>query len=626
MTNLQRDSAGSTARFTPPTGASLDILGLANPSLAASLNRPRLPARLSTPVKLDKEGKLYFTVATIYDLHNGLNGPQHGLFTELHDSLTVSTFDTRFPRHATFCFLMTTNTSSDPSGFDSAPNVAGAFGIYGVNVFNTLVIAGGKQDGSGNGTVLFTETSATDPSPVAVTWNSGTANNTVYGARSIKLANLTAEKLAVCFSGSGVKVFSDITTPTLAGTMHNDTIGATDILQSPIAGDDNPLLIYGSSSIMSLKASAAITDQPSVVTPNVIGGGWGMGFLNLGGAGPVRAYWVMPTVAGVIGHGTSFIDSASAPYGRIMSTNAQGTDLQPLTTFGLKGIRWAEIMPSRACIVASDGESIEVNNGRSHPDLHWNSNPVANSDRVRRAMGCWIRGDDLFVLVDEKATNGSVASQQWIEWYDWDLDTWHIVQRPQTLSTTGYLSVNSGHGLPASNATGFLHGYSDSAWIRQFQPPSGQNPFNYRKSSSTAGSGTGQAYASSATATMGNFQIPGFEGWMMVPKWVAGNPDVDAGGTGATVSLAIYDGDGNSIFPQAQFQQGKLRGRQFFPAYSNRSYGYELQLVITAAQQSGGTDPTRFTVNALPLSVGILLVRPDVMSLPMNTDIDDATR
>lgn len=579
-----RNSPVGTATYQPPASdVRADVFSIANP--------PQSQPSQSAPPPFEYLlfGRNRWRV-TIRDLTAGLN-MQRGEMSIGQGRLKSASLDHRYRNHLTLPFLQTL-AATPTTGNDSAMR-----GQYGVNVAGSLVIAMGAATAAGNGPVLFKETSATDPTIASITWNPGVNAERVRSAQAIVIGGTTTNpRLAVGLVTLGVKVFSDLA-GTVAGTMHADTVLCDGIIQTPV--NDNALLIYSNGALRSLAASSAITDAPTSQLTSVPPGGWAIGLLALGGA-PIRAFWVWPdsNVTPTLGGAPPLFDGVRY---RIIHTNMEGLDPQELRIPGLTNIYAADRV--RDGIVATDGYRVFFYNGRFFRDLGLFLDRPISSGRKRYCLGFWIKaGTELYVRWVEEGNGDSVTWGE--ERYDWDLNAFQSVSVTTTESTaTSDDFFIAGKSMPVSEQTNFLHHYVRNAgWYRQFQPSGLDNPFTFRKTQGGTAA-TGQQFATTGTATLPTmiFPAPHDRDFKIVDSiWFGG--DLDAGGIGGTPAhIEITAGGQPGVF------KGSSRGfpdRQRFQKFNaNRSEFMFLDVTITATQQSGGTDPTRFTPNCLPIVI-----------------------
>ncbi len=587
MTNISRANPTGTATYTPPASTGQrDIFGLASPAQPMSLGELG-PARFELTGS-DREHRVQGWRLTIYDLRGGLNTVR-GSFAGTHARSSSSTLDTRFAGYATLPLLTTVQTTPDP-GYESGGD---ALQVSHLNIFDTLAIAAGGNANS----CLFKETSGTDPALVALTYtfNVGATNHNIYGLASVAI---NSQEARLCVYGAGpAEVLSNVgNTPTVAGTI-TDSLLCKGIIQTPLT--DQPILFYQSKQLGSLLSTSAYAASITKTINVPSSGGYVVGMSSLAG-GRLRVYWVFPRQDSIVG----MLEMGAEDAGDLYSTNLEGSDLA-LHDLPLRWVNLAAIY--RDGIVAHDGRRIVFTNGRMLRDLRVFADRVPNSDRELRVRGFTINGPELIARLCEIAVSGGTgATVEWEESYDFDLDAWLPVSGQTTLSTTGVQGLNSPGPSPISFTTGYRHHYTDGAWRRTLTTPYGTNPFTLRKTAGAA-SGTGQAFAASGTWTSPKWTLPGLEGAPFVVSRVSFGGDVDAAGTDSTaghVEVAIADNSGAFTNKVAHFVTGHPNWRQltkFDPVQQEQIY--ELQVRITATQQSGGTDPTRYTPNCLPVVI-----------------------
>jgi hypothetical protein len=366
--------------------------------------------------------------------------------------------------------------------------------------------------------------------------------------------------------------------------------------------------------IYSLSSTSAYNAVPVLQLSGLPVGGYSLGLQSLGGA-PIRAWWNWPTDApsgsALQPGGTGGASQPVPYYGAVWSTDQGGTTPQRLI-LPLHYVAHSAII--RDGIVASDGDRIVFTNGRSIRDLGIFSNRVPNSDYTYKVLGFYIQeGQELFAEVNRLHATTTIRS---VEHYNWTLNTWTQVSSNYNTAGANYQSYQTGGSLPISTATRYLHNRvsygSGGSWLRQYQPPASTNPYALRKTTGAA-AGTGIAYEASAVLTTPYEEIPGLEGWVKVIRRVVFKGNVDAGGTGGTPANIKITGPGidTSAHTLGNFVTGNEFETQVREFEDNEFGFYLLQLVATSTQQSGGTDPTHFTTNLVPLVVeGFAFRRP----------------
>lgn len=509
---------------------------------------------------------------TFMDVRGGLNRVV-GDYDRDYDRASSSTLETRGYRSLILPALVTAATTPDPTvGANSVMSYA--------NVFDTLMIGVGSATGS----QLFSETSATNPAIVAAaSYNVGVEISNIGSA---VLGGATQpERLIVHHTGANSPRVVSAAVGTIAGTMTGVTGPSWGHIQTPL--NDDTILIYANGKIQGLTKSAAITATPTDLLNNVNNGGYPLGLMNLGSS-RLRTWWVWPKDANLT---VSMLGRGAVHPGRIYSTSLEGFDPQPLY-MGLDEIYWAVL--TRNGIVASDFKRVVFHDGRTLRDLGEYRDRSLNSDKELRARSGWVSGGDLYVEVNERAsTNGTGNTRRWVEAYNFQYGTWHAVSTATQLSTTGDLTHAGVGGLPVSNTTGFIHGYADGSWYRQFTPPFGIDLFSQRQSSGAQSTTGVQFAAGPETWTSPRLTLPGrLSLYPSLITHIIYDGDVRAGGTNALV--AVTAGGVTARFRDPGRQQPQVAA---FPG--NNSVFYELTVSATLTQ---GTN-TYMTPNALPFTI-----------------------
>lgn len=609
---LQRNDEG-TGRYVPPsaTGFNPDVFGLARP--------PQFISGIDTPLgqsryfvqKFDKAGDIYYWRWEIYDLRGGLN-LQRGPIPLTHNRMAGPAPDPAVglcePTESGLIIPLATESLND-----SSISFTGTLGCHWANCFDRLVIGQGSVANHS----LFKETSATNPALTAMTFTPG-GIITAMAPLVINSSSTGTKRLCIFYTNDNGDVLDDLT-PTVNGTTFhaglNDTRGA---IQTFLNTQTILFLVSATGTgdafcIKTLKASDAINTAPTTVLQNVPANGYALGMLSLGG-GPVRAWWVWGETRN--SGGTSV--AARTEKGHITSTNLQGTDPQELFV-GLPFIYDAVIV--NGGIACSDGKSLRFHNGRTIQDLGIFKNRIVNSDRVYRVAGLGANGDELIAEVNLIAsTSGTGNTYRWFEAYNFNLGTWRPIGNPYEPGSTGIRSQCFAGGMPISETTRYIQTLTlDKTFYGKYLPERGVDPYSLRKSSGAQAT-TGLKWEAGGKATLPASQIPGLEGWPLVVRRISGNPQLEIGGGTPTTNPSVAVSVGGV---SCTFVYGQTQGRQEFPHFDNGNVVYELQPVITLTQQSGGTDPTRTTPQALPIIIEGLAMRPDFQA---GADFGDFSR
>lgn len=513
----------------------------------------------------------------IWDLRSGLNRTVGDLEVD-YDRSSSSTLDGRFYRTLMLPQATSSQTSPDPA--------TTLRGMHSVNHFDSLIIGvGGDNDVS-----LFKETSATDPTIVAITGvgTAGRPGDEIVSLSKAVIGSATVdERVIIGLQGNPALVMGDAS-GTIDATMHANTTGLSGLIQTPLNTD--AILLYANGSLYSLLKTAAATDAPTTILSNVPQGGYALGMLQLGG-GPLRAYWVWPyetVTAGILTFG-------SEKKGRIISTNLEGTDPQELKMFA-GGVLAAAIVPSRSGIIASDGERVLFHNGRSITDTKQFADREPNSDREYRVRGFAVFDPDVYVRVNHIASpSGSGDTREWWEQYHFETGAWHQISATTGLSVTGVQGILAAGSHPVSLQNNFLHRYSDGRFRRIRLETPGHNTFTQDRQSSGAGSSTGVEFESSGTWTSPYWELPGMHGMLKVATEVCFLGDLQAGGTAATAAHAEVTVNGVEV----QFTTGHANRSQWARLPHAVPF-YQLRMTETLTRT---TNSTRFTPNGLPIIV-----------------------
>lgn len=562
--------------YTPPSAsgyfpADLFNAGAGQPGYQGQVTQPNFQVKV---LQNRPEGQILAWRLILEDVRGGLNAtvvPYNGY----HDRVYSSTLDTRFARTLILPQKLTTSSTPDPGGT--------IVGLHSVNIFNRLMWGAG----SSNGSCLFREASISDPTPTAVSGYNSTSAITSMGLGVIGGAT-AAQRLIISRLSNNMHVISD-SVGTVAGTMHNDTNPGWGVIQTFV--NDNLLLIYANGAIRYLRATDALTDQPSVGLSSVPNGGFPLGMIKLAGA-PLRPTWVWPyqdTTGGMLANG-------SESPGHVVQTNVEATDYQEIP-MGIKYIYWAVNVNGNA-IVASDRERIMYYDGKfAARDLTWIANREPNSDYIYEARGGFVNGNELWVFVNKrKSTNGTGNTQFWWEVYNFETNAWHQVSAATTGSTTGSMGLMAGGALPYSATTGFHLAYVDGSWRQQFAPVYGYNPFDLYRQTSGSQSSTGNEYEASGTYKSPYWELPGLEGWPKLTTRIFYLGDVDAGGTASTAATATITAGNLS----GTFATGLPQRAQLVNMSDNLDLWYKLQVQVDLARTSAST---RYTPNGLPLII-----------------------
>ncbi len=350
--------------------------------------------------------------------------------------------------------------------------------------------------GSGANVSLLKQTSATDPTPAAVTFSPGadicSLTRTVTNG---------AERLAVGMVGTATKLLSDAA-GTVAATMHTDTNSMWGMIVSGINGTDAGVpvqLIYSGTTIKTKATNADQTTALVATNPatTVNAGGFAIGALKAGGRAQ-RAFWGIPqttTTAGALKFSAEVMLD-------IMSTDMTGADLLPVKLLYLPfGIRGA--VPYRDGIVAWDDTHIvywdgeheyDLNIFKRRPSPNLTPNEI-NPDFKRRIRSVAVEGPSIYCLWQTFYSPASLPGTVYLEYYNYETGSWHNAGATYTLTTTGAavdIVLNGAMGMPLSAQTrrAYFRSATDAVYVTHYIPRPAESTL-WQNSQGTASSSTG---------------------------------------------------------------------------------------------------------------------------------------
>lgn len=578
--------SGSSANAAPPSFVSGNAPDLFFGG-ASSLSNRRAPSpnRLETFRVYGPDGKVMPGVIrweyTVFDLSGGLDGAEG----QPDNRLSFSSLDHRWPNTLILNALAATAASPDPT----SPAV-----ISHTNIFNTLVMG----LGSAANTSLIKATSATDPTPTALTWTPGGMVTYVHQGVYGGVAN--ANSLAVCRIGDSIEIFSDAgTTPTSRGEIASTAPGwgiVTVPLNNTTPGASTHLVYY-STQIGTKPSDDTLTTTPTAALTAIPGGGGAIGSLSLGDSFQ-RAWWHIPRSSTA---STSMYAAAGAVIGDVMSTNWEGTDPQILDVplpYVSQVTRW------RNGLVMTDGRSVYWHNGQKQ-NLHWQFQREPAADREVVCNSFARETDRLIAIAVEYNVVTDAVTNAWLEEYIPETDAWY-----QITATTAMTSAPiraTGQGQPVAHMTGSVYGSSwvylrnSTDWFWWKMTPPDSNPYYMARSTSSATVGTIYAYAASGVARSKQIFLSGLEGSPSVVYEIQPLFDVSQGGTGATVAISVANQGSNSLnftnAMSATFRAADRWDNHIWRNMDNTSAFNRFQFQITATR---GSD-TLVTMNCLPI-------------------------
>lgn len=587
----------TTEEFTPPAVSGFFPTSLWNfnaepVGLPRGYTRPKHRAKI---VYEDPEYTILFSRLDLEDFGGGLNMVR-GNYEVDWDRIASGTAHIGYK---TLClpFLQESDATPDPGGT--------VVGVHSCNMDGVKYVAAGSSSGS----ALFKETSATDSSLVATDY---APPSPITGIFPIVIGGATQdERLMITHRNDPPKIVTvSGTTATVVGTMHSDLDNSMGAVQGFLYVDSthtNPILIYANNGIYLMYQESGITDAPTKVLSGVPRGGYALGLVELGAAG-IRAAFVWPHQDRSSG---MLLDGGVEKPGKVVTVNLLGTDYQVEPVMGLATdpVYFAAIV-NGSSIVGSDKRRVCLYTGRQGSrDLGWFAERPADSDYTHREIrGFAVNSSEIWASVNKVpfATGTNTVHQ----WESYDLETNAILPRSaETNVGTAFARSMACTPIAISDLTRAIHQYSSTQWKSIFVPYYGENPFHMYRKTSGAASGTGKTFESSASVTTCAMDIPGLEGWPSVPSRVLFMGQIQDASDNTTrgkvtVDWANWQGDFTTAgtYLSAVFLAGRDGRHQASHApIHDRNYFYKFQVKITIDQGSGGTDPTRYTSNALPL-------------------------
>jgi hypothetical protein len=501
------------------------------------------------------------------------------------------------PGYLRLPFLTTQLGTVSPGNVDRICSVS----IFGTHVFT------GYEFGLAN---LFRETSATDPTPIAVAGYAPPAGCSGITAIRRIMINGTPY-LAICFAVGGantVQILSDLANPPTSSTIPVGAFPTLDLIQTPI--DGNALLIYKGNAAAQGTIVAMRTDVGagavtiSAVRSTLALGGYAVGLSSW--EGDAYAYWVEPVEGNFILYGGGgFAGPPGFNHGRLIRTDLRGYLASPVDV-PLPWVTFASRV--RGGIVVCDTQT-HWNLGRKgyQHEFHRMSifdDLVADSNHTQVCCGHHELAGRFMIEVNDTITPGGTGNTQRYT-MEWDFDLWEPsqVSSAKLLGTTGVLSPG-GAELPWSPVTGYLQTRANGSWWRQFQPGLGVNGFNLRHTTGAA-AGTGQQFEASESLTWPVMDIDGLEDQPKLPIGVIGPKpgNVLQGGSAASVLIEeLLSGTIGSPLVQggkgALFRTTEPTERIPRQAIKNGGWTYHVQPRITVTRDQAVTDNTRLTSNA----------------------------
>lgn len=527
------------------------------------------------------------------DLRGGY--AQFGSLADVGNKVSASTLNHTFPDYLTLPHLVSVT--------NIAQNITTPY--FGASLATGQLVIG---TGTISGGCLFTETSDSNPTPVATTYD---ATGNITGIKDIVINGANSPtRIAILSDGAVIDVGTiSGTTFTSAGTMHANTNPGWGLLTTPLNATTpgtQGLLIYAGTSLYFLASSAAYGDAPTATLTGIPGGGTDIGIERLSGM-DYRAFWLWPKASRT----SSMYGSITVARAEVWHTNLEGTDPLP-APLPLTSVAWAVIWNRK--LAATDGYSIYTWDGERTENLHIFSQRDATSYSCR---GLGVRDNVLYARVQK----GSLAnSTHWVEAYHPATNAWlpicNVVSAPNGtgVADAGELvftdnELNYCPQIPISKQNGFLHLISRGAatpatpFNRVYQPPSGDNSFY-------TGQGI-QSYAVSGIATGPVTTLPGLSAYPSIFSEIdLSGTDLVSGGVAATQAYMTMDltNQPASTSPALSFTSpltytayaSDPLGKKVRVFDQNRSAWNRFQWRATLAQSSATTTKTP---NGLPFKL-----------------------
>jgi len=574
----------------------------------ASQPRPRNEFRITGRPALDDKNRSYVPwVMVIRDFSGGVGryaGPFETFPNRYADAYGI---DATNPGYLILAQLVEDETGPDPTGNFT--------GLHWENIFDTLIWG----IGSGTNVSLLKETSATDPTPAAITYDpTGTSSITHMSQCVLGSAD---NRLLVGLSGDPAQLIGDAS-GTVDATLHTDLTALWGHVQTSLPSTANPgasmhLFYAGTSMFNDMDTASATSTNPTATLTNLPQGGYTIkpGEFALED-GPRRAWFVLPketNTSGMLLFGTEKL-------GYVTHFSLDGQEFQKLDFNEMpNGILQAThgISPKHgSCIAAHDGKHVVIHNGLIEEDLHiftdnlgGQSFSVLDSDWYWRCRGLAWRGSSLYARVNQIHRPGtSPTVNSWWR-YDWEAGAWHITSEIKQMGTGNTVKGTVGAGgEPASYATGFTHTYTATAWLRQFLVPPAENPYLLHRLTPGADTASGNEFSFQGEIFTTKWTLPGLEGMFSHIDWVRCMGELrDHTTSPGSVSLNFtveredgptYAGTGSLYGPT--FRGSDRRTGRYWKNSNNETF---LELAFSIVVVRSNTS-TRVTPNPLPIVIG----------------------
>lgn len=534
---------------------------------------------------------LYYASLVQHDVAGGLN-KTYGEYSHHFDRTRKSSL---WHEEDTLCLppLSTAATSPDPAG-----SLAGMHWAKTPFTGNKPFIGCGSTDDA----CLFTTTSTTDPTIIAVTGAGKAGRDNTGGITCLETVIMngvaTAASVIVGRAGAAPRRINAIDgtvaatghanlNPTWGAWWHNETVG-----------------FYANNGLWILTVADEISASPTQVQENMPDGGAVLGLQRFtsGLYTDMRVIGLIPLTDNTAG---GLLSTAESEF-EVQHWNVEGLDKVTLSFAPvLSKVTGAWVYAQG--VLATDGERWAYHNGAILSDLFEFENRAPDSNLEYRIRGPHIVGQEMYSRVNLTISSGGTGNTDtFSERFDFDSWSFNNASDKQDMGSTGVYGVLPGaRGLPWDVNTRYLFTYEDGAWRYWQYPNPGELLFPYRKTVGAA-AGTGRQFATQGEYESPAFHLGGTHGMNVALGRVTYMGQMENHGTPTTepkvtVSIRALLEDGTESYQTAEFTPLDLQDvgaiREFDPPIVFDWFQYKVKI----EQQTGGTDPTRTNVNGLPL-------------------------
>lgn len=593
MTLRPIDASGSQRFEIAPQFAAQDVRHLVSPPAISPLGPAFAPPEFTRAVRIPGTKDLFFGSVTLTEGRAGTL--QEGTLWEGYGSVASGSCVCDQPGFLRLPIMTVSQATPNPAG---QPFRMVHARFQGVEVI-------GMYDQSGT-PKLFRETSATDPTIIEVPGY--TANGAAFLMCMGVISSNGTDYLALGYANKGgatstLQLIADITNA--AVSVYGNT-GATSVwgfTQLP----DGSLMIYRGNKItmvdptVTAPAAWLLTDT-STVNP----GGYMVGLHALGGGVP--SVYVATRQPPHTGFYFDPADPGSAKHD-LMAVSLDGYTVQKIDT----GLPWVTFVNKvRDGLMYCNQETHIYNNGRRFTPTDWlNGRPPSPLYRFK-CRGHYT--DEMRFWWSVNYYGAGQNTEAWWEEFDFDTQKSLPVSQPVVLGTSQQ-SV-AGWDLPYSANTRNLHRYDAGTgrWYHQEQRIPKVPGYDLRRlPNGTAGTGA-QFEATDEHIKPIITDYPGLEGCPCITVWIKGPPNRHiAQGENATFDgtthAYVEAGESLSGVSAVFHQRGPAERRPEKPFPRNRSWSHGFKPYVRLGRQTGGSDPTRLTVNGFPVTYGLIFYK-----------------